>query len=185
MVRFLLKIGSSVVVVPHICMCVQNIYVNFHLELVCHILKNHQNGNLDPQTLRHIDPNQESTGQQPRSSSFSIATSALHFFPDPQHPLTPTPFLGIPDMKGQDIWSLSSICTDGLRHFQGMSQGNWWQFRRQDVHTFLGRNRMAGDAGGCLADHINKGKWRVNRDPLDKNTIDNRYNVGDCYYCYC
>ncbi len=42
-------------------------------------------------------------------------------------------------MKGQwqDIWSLSSICTDGLRHFQGMSQGNRWQFRRQDVHTFL------------------------------------------------
>ena len=67
-------------------------------------------------------------------------------------------------MKGQDIWSLSSICTDGLRHFQGMSQGNRWQFRRQDVHTFLGRNRMAGDAGDAL-DHSNNGKlmgipWR-------------------------
>lgn len=153
--RFLLKIGSSVVVVrcPRYLSCMYKHIYALSTWISLPSSKAIQDGNLDPQTLQSCRPKSGSHYPKvPRSSAFSIATWALHlFFPDPPHPLTPTPsFLGIPDMKGQDIWSLSSICTDGLRHFQGMSQGNRWQFRSQDVHTFLGRNRMAGDAGGCL-----------------------------------
>lgn len=154
--RFLLKIGSSVVVVrcPRYLSCMyKHIYALSTWISLPHPQKPSKMAIWIHKPSSHVDPNQEATIQRCQGHLLFLSPPGpyIFFFPDPPHPLTPTPsFLGIPDMKGQDIWSLSSICTDGLRHFQGMSQGNRWQFRSQDVHTFLGRNRMAGDAGGCL-----------------------------------
>ena len=91
--------------------CVYKSYMHLHLESLCHILKSHQDGNLDPQTLRHVDPNQEST----------ILRSQGHLlFLSPPRPSRPTTTTNFPSIISWDTWH------ERARHLIVEFHLHWW-----------------------------------------------------------